>query len=266
MSESASLSRSNTYVNQALYTGTYLGHIQNVSESSVSLALLSTLIFSLSISILLDFGGINSGATWANLEIIVVSFGAMNCTYTLTYSVLEYYYGHLVLGAESRLQHEVMLEKGLKSPRDVRSLQQKATEVFESFTVQRAWARNAMWDSVMSLMWGAAIKINHSNIPEMSPAATVGVAFVLLCSTAVSMILIQIYLRTSIWTMRELYIVIALGLIRGFIAAGCVPRGKSLPPMVAAVFLIAGILSLIPTVVEWRQAIKPILAEFRALH
>eukprot|EP00406_Dinophysis_acuminata_P067796 CAMPEP_0179286102 /NCGR_PEP_ID=MMETSP0797-20121207/39563_1 /TAXON_ID=47934 /ORGANISM="Dinophysis acuminata, Strain DAEP01" /LENGTH=169 /DNA_ID=CAMNT_0020994965 /DNA_START=1 /DNA_END=507 /DNA_ORIENTATION=- len=137
-------------------------HLQAIGDASASLGLVGTLVFSLSIGSAMESVTPDSH----NWLALFLSLGITFSTYTMSYSVLEYYYVQTLKSADCYLAstgaahtYELLpAESSSATPTPGGGVSRQA--MMNSFNNMRLWARNSMWCSVMSIMAAAVTKIN----------------------------------------------------------------------------------------------------------
>jgi hypothetical protein len=127
-------------------------HLVGIADASSSLALLSTLVMAIALDKLLEWSE-GMGAS-----MLLLSFAASFSVYTITFSVLEYYYVKILLGARSRVKDKHGSGRMLDLEEEVTThglLDEDFVEVltskFASLNHLRKAARDSMWMSLISI-------------------------------------------------------------------------------------------------------------------
>ena len=118
-------------------------HIAHLGDASASLGLISTLVFSLAISCLLD---IELTGDWSNSA--VAGFLIMACAtlaFVMSFALLEYYYAQMLKSRDEELKID-----GLEEERQ--RLRFTADKGMLAVNGLRASSRNCMWASLILLL------------------------------------------------------------------------------------------------------------------
>eukprot|EP00747_Dinoflagellata_sp_TGD_P139685 gnl/TRDRNA2_/TRDRNA2_175927_c0_seq1.p1 gnl/TRDRNA2_/TRDRNA2_175927_c0~~gnl/TRDRNA2_/TRDRNA2_175927_c0_seq1.p1 ORF type:complete len:184 (-),score=25.42 gnl/TRDRNA2_/TRDRNA2_175927_c0_seq1:530-1081(-) len=122
------------------------GYLEAIGAASASLGLISTLVFSLCIG--------NLANVDPDLQPNKSSFLAASSslsTYTMCYSLLEYYYIQMFLGVERYIKGRVA-DDTADAVKERAELVKKVRAVFATFNRMRGAARNCMWLGLVSLV------------------------------------------------------------------------------------------------------------------
>jgi len=128
------------------------GQLEALGQASGSLGLISTLVFSLCISMIGDVE-IENEPERMNFLSLATTFS----TYTTCYSLLEFYYCQMFVGVDTYLSRSLtgsgQEEDNVQKARV--DLQRKVRAVFGDLNPKRAAARNSMWLGLISLVMSA---------------------------------------------------------------------------------------------------------------
>lgn len=188
----------------ALYQsyGGVLDHIKAVGDASSSLGLISTLVFSICMNAIIeDYNGEK------NVMVLFLALGCLYSTYTMTYSLLEFYYVQTLkcISTFSKRVHEGQRQEtpfssdvrrmsckrvsethqeksdGIENEEEARTkLVSDLEAAFASFNLLRHFARNSMWSSLICLIFATVAKVNFfpkTIVNHTSPEAATALSF-----------------------------------------------------------------------------------------
>lgn len=125
-------------------------HIAHLGDASASLGLISTLVFSLAISCLLDM---ELTGDWPNS--VVAGFLIVACAtsaFVMSFALLEYYYAQMLKSRDEELKID-----GLEEERQ--RLRFTADKGMQAVNGLRASSRNCMWGSLILLLFSGVAHV-----------------------------------------------------------------------------------------------------------
>lgn len=232
--------------------------IQGIGDSSASLGLVSTLVFSIAVGIAgeVDVAGQESRMIFMCMSI---SFS----TYTTTYSLLEYYYSHCVMVLDRYLECRVpgAMEAG-DSPTESsllvhthEDLMRRAVENFISFNNMRAWARNSTWAAINFILIATIMRLLQNGEDVGSRAWKSCRA----CSVLFFYAAVWWYTLNGSLDIKFYAAFSATGMITSACIAYFVDANFDMPRIVTTLVLLCGIASVVLTVRAFRVKIMPLV-------
>lgn len=236
--------------------------ISSIGDTAASLGLVSTLIFSIAVSVVLEA---ETEGNEASMMCMCVAISMS--TFTTTYSLLEYYYTTTIKGLEEYVVNEVQAPDDIKTDptadeerkaltKDAYGdLMKTCLDGFASFNNMRAYARNTTWGSFLFMLLSTMMKFHPIELGAQ-------------CWTAAAFFLVVFVLM--VWAnaigfdsedIKAYATFSAVGMFGSSGVAWFIKPDFMMPRWVCSFVLFVGIAAVSYSVKSFRQVFRPLLLE-----
>mmetsp|Transcript_55516 Transcript_55516/g.148142 ORF Transcript_55516/g.148142 Transcript_55516/m.148142 type:complete len:289 (-) Transcript_55516:314-1180(-) len=271
------------------YDGMEITVISSIGDTAASLGLISTLVFSIAVTIVLSIETVGKEGMMMCLCVAIST-----SIYTTTHSLLEYYYTANVKGLSqyivneenegntlepSKKLHRAAEQSDLAGVSSTKIDEERALtinshgelmmillEAFASFNTMRQRARNATWVSISSICFATLFKVGFQDddagqVPHCWSAALFfgGWLFSLGCVHASSVTQATLDIKVSV-------AVSAIGLAISSCAAYFYDPDFDMPRLVCSLALVCGIAGMVKTVKLYRELFIPLIKEHATVY
>ncbi|CAK0821119.1 unnamed protein product [Prorocentrum cordatum] len=273
------------------YDGMEITVISSIGDTAASLGLISTLVFSIAVTIVLSIETVGKEGMMMCLCVAIST-----SIYTTTHSLLEYYYTANVKGLSqyivneenegntlepSKKLHRAAEQSDLAGVSSTKIDEERALtinshgelmmillEAFASFNTMRQRARNATWVSISSICFAALFKIvlqdnDAGQVPRSRCWSAAlffgGWLFSLGCVHASSVTQATLDIKVSV-------AVSAIGLAISSCTAYFYDPDFDMPKLVCSFVLVCGIAGMAKSVKAYREVFMPFIKQHATVH
>jgi hypothetical protein len=233
--------------------------ITSIGDTAASLGLVSTLIFSIAVSVVLE-----AELDGREASMMCMCSAISMSTYTTTYSLLEYYYTTTIKGLGEYVANEVPEDIQTEPANDdvrraltqgsLGNLIQTCLDGFASFNNMRGYARNSTWGSFVFMLLSTLMKFHPHALDECWTAA--GFFLVVFILTAWAQAIgfgsadIKAYTAVS-----------AVGMVASSAVSYFVDPNFEMAKWVCTVVLFCGVAAVTYSVKSYRVVFRPLVME-----